>query len=93
MNSKKVERKVNCWTCGKVRKKSNNYICKSCNEKRQRKEIKMNKEELLKQMASLYYRIETDLIRMEAKKSPDGLLEMRDLILEQIFYGSEVEDE
>ena len=43
----------------------------------------MNKKELLKQMASLYYRIETDLIRMEAKKSPDGLLEMRDLIQEE----------
>ena len=37
MNSKKVERKVKCWTCGKVRKKSNNYICKNCNEKRQAK--------------------------------------------------------
>tara|TARA_R100001594_G_scaffold150505_2_gene212022 strand:- start:3127 stop:3285 length:159 start_codon:yes stop_codon:yes gene_type:complete len=43
----------------------------------------MKKEELLKQMASLYYRIETDLIRMKAKKSPDGLLEMRDLIQEE----------
>tara|TARA_R100000655_G_scaffold71369_3_gene109770 strand:+ start:5619 stop:5897 length:279 start_codon:yes stop_codon:yes gene_type:complete len=92
MNSKKVERKVKCWTCGKVRKKSNNYICKNCNEKRQRKEIKMNKKELLKQMRSLYVRIENDLIRMNSK-APEGLSEMRDLILEQIFYGSEVEDE
>ena len=44
----------------------------------------MNKEELLKDLMELYHRVETDLMRMKAKKSPDGLIEMRNLMQEEL---------